>query len=118
MIGRKLTTTVAARVGARQASTSSSASASTLPIPPKIATPSSVSGSGGNSARMESVVSFYKALPKGEAPAKRGGGIKARFFDGKNASGAPIVATIGALLLLGYTIDYNMHLKHHKNAHH
>ncbi|KAE8226392.1 hypothetical protein CF319_g988 [Tilletia indica] len=120
MIGRQLTNTVA-RAGVRQASTSASAagtSSSTLPIPPKIATPASVSGPGGNSSRMESVVSFYKALPKGEAAAKRGGGIKARFFDGKNASGAPIVATIGAMLLLGYTIDYNMHLKHHKNAHH
>ncbi|KAE8215624.1 hypothetical protein CF327_g1152 [Tilletia walkeri] len=117
MIGRQLTNTVA-RAGVRQASTSASAgtSTSTLPIPPKIATPASVSGPGGNSSRMESVVSFYKALPKGEAAAKRGGGIKARFFDGKNASGAPIVATIGAMLLLGYTIDYNM--QHHKNAHH
>ncbi|CAD6915891.1 unnamed protein product [Tilletia controversa] len=117
MIGRQITSTVA-RAGARSASTSASASASssTLPIPPKIATPQSVGGAGGNSARMESVVSFYKALPKGEAPAKRGGGIKARFFDGKNASGAPLVATIGAMLLLGYTIDYNM--QHHKNAHH
>ena len=52
--------------------------ASNLPIPPKVATPKSVQGPGGDSSRMESVVSFYKSLPKGAAPAKRGGGIKAR----------------------------------------
>jgi F-type H+-transporting ATPase subunit f len=78
--------------------------ASSLPIPPKIATPAMVS-SGGSSARMDAVVGFYKALPKGEAPAKRGGGIKARFFDGKNASSKPIVAYIAFMLLFGYTID-------------
>lgn len=84
--------------------------ASSLPVPPKVATPSTLSGPGGDSARMESVVNFYKSLPKGPAPKRRGGGIKDRYFDGKNASGAPIVATIGSLLLLGYTIDYHMHL--------
>lgn len=78
--------------------------ASNLPIPPKVATPAMVS-SGGSSARMEGVVGFYKALPKGQVQAKSGGGIKARFFDGKNASPKPIVAWIGAMLLLGYTID-------------
>lgn len=59
---------------------------------------------------MQAVVDFYKSLPKGQASAKRGGGIKARFFDGKNASGAPILFTIGTLMLLGYTIEYNGHL--------
>ncbi|KAJ9475181.1 ATP synthase subunit f, mitochondrial [Pseudozyma hubeiensis] len=91
---------------------------STLPIPPKIATPKSASGPGGSSARMESVVGFYKSLPKGEAPQKRGGGIKARYFDGKNASGKPIVATLFTLFLIGYSIDYAQHLRHHKNNHH
>lgn len=52
--------------------------ASNLPIPPKVATPKSVQGPGGDSSRMESVVSFYKSLPKGAAPAKSGGGLKAR----------------------------------------
>lgn len=40
------------------------------------------------------------------------------YFDGANASGKPIVATIGALLLFGYTLDYQQHLKHHKNFEH
>ncbi len=84
---------------------------STLPIPPKIATPKSAQGPGGSSARMESVVGFYKSLPKGDAPQKRGGGIKARYFDGKNASGKPIVATLFTLFLIGYSIDYATHLR-------
>lgn len=84
---------------------------SSLPIPPKIATPKSAQGPGGSSERMESVVGFYKALPKGEAPQKRGGGIKARYFDGNNASGKPIVATLFTLFLIGYSIDYATHLR-------
>ncbi|KAG9090433.1 ATP synthase f chain, mitochondrial precursor [Ceratobasidium sp. 392] len=84
-------------------------------IPPKIATPGTVSG--GNAASMAAVVDFYSKLPKGPAPPS-GSGIKARYFDGKNASGVPLVVAIVSLFGLGYTIDYNMHLKHHKNNHH
>ncbi|PWN48704.1 hypothetical protein IE53DRAFT_389082 [Violaceomyces palustris] len=91
---------------------------SSLPIPPKIATPKSVSGPGGSSERMEAVVNFYKSLPKGPAPVRRGGGIKARYFDGKNASGAPIVVGLFTMFLIGYSIDYATHLRHHKNNHH
>lgn len=39
------------------------------------------------------------------------------YFDGANASGKPIVAVIGALLLLGYSLEYQ-HLKYHKNNAH
>ena len=39
------------------------------------------------------------------------------YFDGANASGKPIIATIATLLLLGYTLEYQ-HLKHHKNFEH
>jgi len=84
-------------------------------IPPKIATPSTVSG--GNASSMASVVDFYSKLPKGAATTASSG-IKARYFDGKNASGAPLLVAIVSLFGLGYTIDYNMHLKHHKNNHH
>merc|ERR1711977_127627 len=84
-------------------------------VPPKIAPPSA--------ARMAKVVEFYSALPKGPAPKKNVGlsplaRYKARYFDGENASGAPFLHVIGGLFLIGYTIDYNMHLKHHKNNHH
>lgn len=83
--------------------------ASGLPVPPKIATPKSLSG-GAGSSNTDAVVSFYKALPKGAEPAKRSRGIKAKYFDGDNASGKPIIATIAVLMLLGYTIEYNGHL--------
>ena len=56
------------------------------------------------------MVDFYKALPKGPEPEKRVTGIKAKYFDGKNASGKPLVATIAALMLFGYALEYNGHL--------
>ncbi|KAL7341433.1 mitochondrial F1-F0 ATP synthase subunit F of fungi-domain-containing protein [Rhodotorula toruloides] len=91
-------------------------------IPPKLASPSAI-GAPSSAARMAKVVEFYSALPKGPAPKKRVGAsplarYKARYFDGPNASAAPFLHVIGGLFLLGYTIDYNMHLKHHKNNHH
>ena len=49
---------------------------------------------------------FYSKLPKGQA-APRVGGLKGRLFSGANASGKPLVALIGGLFLIGYTIDYN-----------
>ncbi|WOO80992.1 ATP synthase subunit f, mitochondrial [Vanrija pseudolonga] len=89
-------------------------------IPPKIATPGAVvrvGSSGTTSARTQAVIDFYSKLPKGPAT-EVSGGIRGRYFEGKNASGKPILATIGALFLIGYTIDYQMHLKHHKNGAH
>ncbi|WFD32177.1 ATP synthase f chain, mitochondrial precursor [Malassezia sp. CBS 17886] len=84
--------------------------ASGLPIPPKIATPQSVAG-GESGSNTDSVVGFYKALPKASEPEMRSSGIKERYFNGKNASGKPIVATIGLLMLVGYTLEYNGHLR-------
>ncbi|KAK7682332.1 hypothetical protein QCA50_014536 [Cerrena zonata] len=85
-------------------------------VPPKIATPSILSSGQGEG--LSPLVNFYSKLPKGSAPASAVGGIKARYFNGKNASGKPLVATIFGLFLIGYTIDYQMHLKHHKNHPH
>ncbi|GAA5872758.1 hypothetical protein JCM8547_006334 [Rhodosporidiobolus lusitaniae] len=87
-------------------------------VPPKIASPSAI-GAPQSAARMQRVVGFYSALPKGAAPAKKVGvspfaQYKARYFDGPNASAAPFLHAIVGLFLVGYTIDYNMHLKHHK----
>ncbi|KAF8148247.1 mitochondrial F1-F0 ATP synthase subunit F of fungi-domain-containing protein [Crassisporium funariophilum] len=84
-------------------------------IPPKIATPKLVSG--GSGAGLGPLVDFYSKLPKGQVT-ERVSGIKGRFFNGKNASGAPLVGLIAGLFAIGYTIDYNMHLKHHKNHAH
>lgn len=92
------------RVGGQQVR-----NASGLPIPPKIATPKSV-GSSGSGANTDAVVSFYKALPKGNEPEKRASGIKGKYFDGKNASGKPIIGVIAALMIGGYTLEYNGHL--------
>ncbi|KAJ7215510.1 mitochondrial F1-F0 ATP synthase subunit F of fungi-domain-containing protein [Mycena pura] len=72
-------------------------------VPPKIATPSLVSGNSGGG--LGPLVDFYSKLPKGPAPA-RAHGIKARMFSGKNASAKPILALIGGLWLIGYTLDY------------
>ncbi|TIB97264.1 hypothetical protein E3Q17_03466 [Wallemia mellicola] len=56
-------------------------------------------------------------LPKGNATQKASG-IKGKYFDGQNSSRTPLLATIGGLFLIGYTLDYQLHLKHHKNNHH
>ncbi|KAG9011782.1 ATP synthase f chain, mitochondrial precursor [Tulasnella sp. 427] len=86
-------------------------------VPPKIATPASVS-TGGTSASTASIVEFYSKLPKGSVTPSASSGIRGRFFDGKNASGKPLVAFIAGMMVFGYTIDYHMHLKHHKHGHH
>ncbi len=91
----------AARRFASSEASASGAAGHGLPIPPKIATPQSVKGPGGSSARMDAVVGFYKSLPKGEAKKRSGSGIRARYFDGANASGKPIVATMVVLFLIG-----------------
>ncbi|PCH40451.1 hypothetical protein WOLCODRAFT_24111 [Wolfiporia cocos MD-104 SS10] len=85
-------------------------------IPPKIATPSILSS--GSGAGLGPLVNFYSKLPKGPAPAPAVRGLKERYFNGKNASAAPLLWTIVGLFTLGYTIDYQMHLKHHKNHAH
>ncbi|KAG2341542.1 hypothetical protein BDR05DRAFT_983653 [Suillus weaverae] len=85
-------------------------------VPPKIATPSILTSGSGSS--LTPLVNFYSKLPKGPASTVSGGGIKARYFSGKNASAAPLVWTILGLFTFGYAIDYQMHLKHHKNHPH
>ena len=62
--------------------------------------------STGTGAGLAPLVNFYSKLPKGPAPSSAAGGIKARYFDGKNASAAPLVWAILGIFGLGYTIDY------------
>ncbi|GJE92586.1 ATP synthase subunit f [Phanerochaete sordida] len=85
-------------------------------VPPKVASPSLLTT--GTGASLAPLVNFYSKLPKGPAPSSASGGIKGRFFNGKNASGAPLVWLMVGIFGLGYTIDYQMHLKHHKNHAH
>lgn len=61
---------------------------------------------GGHGGSLTPLVDFYSKLPKGPAPQTSFGGLKARYFNGKNASGAPILATIFGIFAIGYTIDY------------
>ncbi|KAJ2008249.1 ATP synthase f chain, mitochondrial precursor [Coemansia thaxteri] len=94
----------AARAGESVAEPTAAAAASTL-----------------SAQNVSKVVSLYRNLPKGNAEAKvaRGGPVSRyyhRYFVGDNASAAPILHVIGALLVGGYSIHYVMHLKHHKHA--
>ncbi|KZV66329.1 hypothetical protein PENSPDRAFT_93378 [Peniophora sp. CONT] len=85
-------------------------------VPPKIAAPSILSS--GQGSELAPLVAFYSKLPKGPAPAPSALSLKAKFFDGTNASGKPLVYGIIGIFLIGYTLDYQMHLKHHKNHPH
>ncbi|CAD6572133.1 MAG: ATP synthase f chain, mitochondrial precursor [Cyphobasidiales sp. Tagirdzhanova-0007] len=95
-------------------------------VPPKIASASAISGAPG-AKRMESVLEFYSKLPKGPAPKAASKGLnpftryKAAYFEKGKESGAPLLHAIFAIFAIGYTIDYQMHLKHHKvsiSSHH
>ncbi|KAK6460244.1 ATP synthase f chain mitochondrial precursor [Scheffersomyces coipomensis] len=88
-------------------------------IPPKIASAKNL-GSNPNAKRMAEVVSFYKKLPTGPAPAAKKAinplaRYRAAYFDGDNASGKPLVHLAIAVIILGYTWEYQTHLKHHKD---
>ena len=61
---------------------------------------------GGSGGSLTPLVNFYSKLPKGPAPQSNFGGLKAKYFNGKNASAAPILATILGIFTIGYTIDY------------
>ncbi|KAK9455677.1 ATP synthase subunit F, mitochondrial [Dipodascopsis uninucleata] len=86
-------------------------------IPPKIASASNL-GAAPGAKRLTSVVDFYKGLPRGKVPETKPSGLvgryKAKYVDGDNSSGKPLVHLIIAVFLISYTIDYQFHLKHHK----
>lgn len=63
--------------------------------------------SSGGGASLQPLVEFYGKLPKGPKPLTDGYGVKARYFNGRNASGKPMVALIGGVLLFSYTLAYN-----------
>ncbi|GAB7338587.1 hypothetical protein MBLNU457_5327t1 [Dothideomycetes sp. NU457] len=90
-------------------------------IPPKIASPSGLSGAQ-DAVRMQRVVSFYEKLPRGAAPAEQPRGLlqryQTRYMNGKNPSAMPLVHVIGGLILIGYAQNYYFHLRHHKNNAH
>jgi F-type H+-transporting ATPase subunit f len=68
------------------------------------------------------MVEFYTRIPKGPAPLQKPPmnpfeRYRRAYWD-ENASATPLVHAILALGLLGYAIDYNFHLKDHKNKEH
>ncbi|KAG6372761.1 ATP17, subunit F of the F0 sector of mitochondrial F1F0 ATP synthase [Boletus reticuloceps] len=77
-------------------------------IPPKIATPSHLSA--GSGAGLAPLVNFYSKLPKGRAPPAT--------FDPEKKALNRLGLTLLFFFGVGYTIDYNMHLKYHKNHPH
>ncbi|KAH3687116.1 hypothetical protein WICPIJ_001897 [Wickerhamomyces pijperi] len=81
-------------------------------IPPKIA----------SAQRLAQVVSFYKALPQGQAPVVKASTplakYKEAFFNGDNASGKPLLHLAAFILVFGYSLEYYFHLRHHKNGEH
>ncbi|KAI5970587.1 ATP17 [Candida margitis] len=85
-------------------------------IPPKIASAKNL-GSAPNAKRMQEVVSFYKKLPQGAAPAAKKptnplARYRAAYFDGDNASGKPLLHLAVVILIFGYSLEYQ-HLKAH-----
>ncbi|CEI95039.1 hypothetical protein RMCBS344292_09240 [Rhizopus microsporus] len=85
-------------------------------IPPNVAAATKVSGASKDASITR------LTLPKGavEAPKPSGpwGRYKARYIDGDNASVTPLLHLIFGVFVVGYTIDYHFHLKHHKNVEH
>ncbi|KAL4927366.1 F1F0 ATP synthase subunit f [Aspergillus undulatus] len=90
-------------------------------IPPKIASPNAI-GAAKDAARMDRVVNFYAKLPRGAAPKVKPTGLigryQARYFTGDKPSAAPLAHAIGGILILGYSMEYYFHLRHHKNHPH
>ncbi|ORX62055.1 hypothetical protein DM01DRAFT_1365409 [Hesseltinella vesiculosa] len=91
-------------------------------IPPNVAAATKVGSGAAKDSQMTDLVAFYKRLPKGQAEPIKASGVwgryKARYIDGDNASITPFLHLIGGIFVIGYTIDYHFHLKHHKNVEH
>ena len=90
-------------------------------IPPKVVSAKNL-GSAPNAQRIAKVVDFYKSLPQGPAKAAAPTGVvgrfKAKYFDGENASGMPIVHLVLGIITLGYSMEYYFHLRHAKDGSH
>ncbi|TEB27412.1 hypothetical protein FA13DRAFT_1794811 [Coprinellus micaceus] len=86
-------------------------------VPPKVATPGSLYVVMQDPRIFDSPRRLLRQASQGQLHRWRSG-IKGKFFNGANASGAPFATLIVVLFGIGYTIDYNMHLKHHKNHQH
>lgn len=90
-------------------------------IPPKVVSAKQL-GTAPNAKRVANMVKFYQALPQGRATTGKSTGLvswyKAKYFDGNNASGKPLLHLCASILIIGYSIEYYFHLRHHKGDHH
>ena len=43
-------------------------------------------------------------------------GTEPNIFDGKNASGVPLLHLAFGIALFGYSLEYYLHLRHHKGG--
>ncbi|GMM53210.1 F1F0 ATP synthase subunit F [Starmerella bacillaris] len=82
-------------------------------IPPKIASPSSVS-TGKGMGNMTRVINFYQNLPRGKAPAVVPKTFSEKYYQKYIAtnSSKPLVHFILFFLTTGYSLDYYFHLRH------
>lgn len=88
-------------------------------IPPKVVSSKNI-GSAPNAKRIANVVAFYRSLPQGPAAAIKPSGVigryKAKYFDGDNATGKPLWHLALSILVMGYSMEYFFHLRHHKEG--
>ncbi|TLD11826.1 putative mitochondrial f1f0 atp synthase subunit f protein [Venturia nashicola] len=75
-------------------------------VPPKVASPNAIGGAA-DAARMQRVVAFYEALPRGPA-----------LLPSPRASSRALAHIVGGLIVIGYAQNYYFHLRHHKNNAH
>ncbi|RHZ45427.1 hypothetical protein Glove_680g34 [Diversispora epigaea] len=82
-------------------------------IPPKL----SVAGVTGSSLRFARLGDFYSKLPKGPLIETPPPGFLGRYCYKyfRTSSPAPILHIIIGVGLIGYTINYQFHLKYHKS---
>ncbi|CAA22344.1 ATP synthase subunit f, mitochondrial [Schizosaccharomyces pombe] len=85
-------------------------------IPPQVANPTALNAFP-SSARMGRIVDFYSRLPHGPAPKKSSNSFFSWYYKkylGKNASGAPLLHLVGAVLVFSYASEYYYHIRHHE----
>ncbi|KAI5306534.1 hypothetical protein KEM56_000371 [Ascosphaera pollenicola] len=76
-------------------------------------------GAAKDAARMERIVNFYSALPKGRAPEPRPVGSFARYqarYFGNKPSAMPLVHIIGGIMVFGYGMEYYRHLRMYRRG--
>ncbi|CAG8514875.1 9165_t:CDS:2 [Ambispora gerdemannii] len=86
-----------------------------VPVPPVLSI-EHVGTSVADAARINRLVNFYQKVPKGPRPIPEPKSLadryRAKYIHTNSAM--PLVHIITAILGIGYFLDYQFHLKHHK----